>query len=64
MSAAQQLRESLVLDAADERLVRWLKRAITTVLVGGLLAFVVEGADRPADPSFEDEDAMPAVAGR
>jgi uncharacterized membrane protein (UPF0127 family) len=34
----------------DERGLRWLGVAVAMALVGGLLAFVVRGADRPADP--------------
>jgi uncharacterized membrane protein (UPF0127 family) len=36
--------------AAAERREPWVRRAVWTVLVAGLLAFVVRGADRPADP--------------
>jgi hypothetical protein len=36
----------------DERGVRRLRRIIVTVLVLGLLAFVVRGADRPKDPTL------------
>jgi uncharacterized membrane protein (UPF0127 family) len=34
----------------DERGLRWLGVAVAIALVGGLLSFVVRGADRPADP--------------
>lgn len=32
----------------------WARRAVWTVLVLGLLAFVIRGADRPADPVLAD----------
>jgi hypothetical protein len=34
----------------DQRLLRWLMRACVLLLAAGLLAFVVEGANRPLDP--------------
>jgi uncharacterized membrane protein (UPF0127 family) len=34
----------------NERSITWLRRGVVAVFVLGLLAFVVRGADRPADP--------------
>jgi hypothetical protein len=35
-----------------EDAIPWLRRAIWTVFLAGWLAFVLVGADRPADPSL------------
>lgn len=34
----------------NERSIVWFRRAIWAVFLSGLLAFVVRGADQPADP--------------
>ena len=39
----------------DERSIVWFRRVVWTVLLAGLLAFVVRGADRPADPFLPSE---------
>jgi hypothetical protein len=39
--------------AADNRVRRWIFRAAMVLLVLGALAFVVEGANWPADPYLE-----------
>ncbi len=37
-------------DAADEARLVWLRRAVWAVLLAGVLAFLVQGADNPPDP--------------
>lgn len=39
----------------DERSIRRLRRMVWAVLLAGLLAFVVRGADQPADPFVPSE---------
>ena len=41
----------------DEHRIEWFRRVLWTVLLAGLLAFVVRGADRPADPFLPSERA-------
>lgn len=36
--------------AGAEPGLRWVRAAVSIVLVAGFLGFLVEGADRPADP--------------
>ena len=51
-----------LLDASDPRQVAVLRQAIRAVLIAGLVAFVVQGADRPADPSLAPPAASTTVA--
>ena len=41
----------------DEQSIERLRRVVWTVLLAGILAFVVRGADRPADPFLPSEHA-------
>lgn len=51
-------------DAADTARLAWLRRAVYAVVALGLVAFVVRGADGPADPVLAPErTAAPAPAG-
>ena len=36
----------------SERALPWLRRAVWAVFLGGLLGFLLVGADGPADPSL------------
>ena len=52
MSSSEELSDAAsasALDAHDRRMA-WLQRGVWTVLLAGVLAFLVEGADNPADP--------------
>ena len=42
---------------ADEAVVRWLRRAVILLLLAGFVAFVVEGANRPANPYLKPSAA-------
>jgi hypothetical protein len=52
----------LLLDLVDEARrtaesgVAWITRAVWVVLLAGVAAFLVAGADRPADPFFVRPD--------
>ena len=47
--------------AGSERGRRWLGRVVTSVLFAAVLAFLAEGANRPADPRLEPAAEVPGL---
>lgn len=43
-------------EATDARRLTWLRRLVWVVLVAGIVAFLVEGADKPPDPFLVPEE--------
>ena len=50
MSSSEELADTEPAPDADDRRMAWLQRGVWTVLIAGVLAFLVRGADNPADP--------------
>ena len=44
----------------DEAIVRWLRRSIAVLLLAGLVAFVIQGANRPPNPYLKPSAAPSA----
>ena len=55
------LEQALERAAGSERGRRWLGRAVASVLAASLLAFLAQGANRPADPRLEPAPEVPGL---